>query len=196
MQQDAVVGLDEVSLSFNRRLVLRNVSLEILPASVVSVRGFNGSGKTSLLRILCGVCVPTTGTRRGPNTCAYVPAALTPPRLRAREWIDFMPRPRRIDPYEILETIGFRGDLDAFCRRLSFGNLRKLILADALSFHERLIAIDDASAGLDDRGLIGLASLCEEVCEGGAAIVLADQDSAALDPAQHVVRLLDGRVAG
>lgn len=196
MQQNVVVGLDDVSLSLNRRLVLRDVSLEILPASVVSVRGFNGSGKTSLLRILCGVCAPTKGTRRGPNTCAYVPAALTPPRLRAREWIDFIPRSRRIDPYETLERIGFRGDLNSFCRRLSFGNLRKLVLADALSSQERLIAIDDASAGLDDQGLTGLASLCEEISENGAAIVLSDQDSTELQPSHHVVRILDGHVLG
>lgn len=196
MQGNAVVDLDDVSLSLNRQLVLRNVSLEILPASIVSVRGVNGSGKTSLLRLLCGVCVPTAGTRRGPKTCAYVPAALTPPRLRAREWIDFMPRSRRINPREILELIGFHGDLDASCRQLSFGNLRKLVLADALSSQERLIAIDDASAGLDDRGLVGLVSLCEEISESGVSVVLADQDSAALDLSQHVVSISDGCVSG
>ena len=196
MQQNAVVALDDVSLSLNRQLVFRNVSLEIFPASVVSARGFNGSGKTSLNRLLCGVCAPTAGTRRGPNTCAYVPAALAPPRVRAREWIDLMPRSRRISPHKILEILGFSGDLEASCQRLSFGNLRKLILADALSSQEQFVAIDDASAGLDDRGLIGLASLCDEIAERGVSVVLADQDSAALDPSQHVVRISDGCVSG
>lgn len=196
MHTDAVVALDDVSLSLNRQLVFRSVSLEISRASVVSVRGFNGSGKTSLLRLLCGVCAPTTGTRFGPDSCAYVPAAITAPRLRAREWIDFMPRSRRTNPKEILEILGFRGDLQASCRQLSFGNLRKLILADALSSQEQFVAIDDASAGLDDRGLAGLASLCQEIAQSGTSVVLADQDSAVLDPSRHVVRISDGCVSG
>ena len=105
-----------------------------------------------------------------------------------------MPRTRRTSPLEILEILGFQGDLDAGCHRLSFGNLRKLILADALSSQEQFIAIDDASAGLDDQGLAGLASLCEEIVANGAAVVLADQDSAELDPSHHVMRISDGRV--
>ena len=84
MQQDAVVALDGVSLSLDRQLVFGSVSLEIPRASVVSVRGTNGSGKTSLLRLLCGVCAPTTGTQLGPSSCTYVPAAITAPRLRGR----------------------------------------------------------------------------------------------------------------
>ena len=196
MQQDAVVALDGVSLSLNRQLVFGSVSLEIPRASVVSVRGTNGSGKTSLLRLLSGICAPTTGTRLGPSSCAYVPAAITAPRLRAREWIDFMPRTRRTNPQEILEILGFHGDLKASCRQLSFGNLRKLILADALSSQEPFVAIDDASAGLDDRGLVGLASLCEEFAQCGGSVVLADQDSAALQQSQHVVRISDGCVSG
>ncbi len=78
MQPNAVVALDGVSLSLNRQLVFGIVSLEIPRASVVSVRGTNGSGKTSLLRLLCGVCAPTTGTRLGPSSDAAC-AALTSP---------------------------------------------------------------------------------------------------------------------
>ena len=107
-----------------------------------------------------------------------------------------MPRTRRTNPQEILEILGFRGDLKASCRQLSFGNLRKLILADALSSQEPFVAIDDASAGLDDRGLVGLASLCEEIAQSGVSVVLADQDSAALQQSQHVVRISDGCVSG
>jgi hypothetical protein len=88
-----------------------------------------------------------------------------------------------------MAALGFDGDLASPCRALSFGNARKLLLAEAFSSGERLIVVDEASAGLDDTGVAGLRRLVEQVVEAGAAVVIADQQSRPLPCATRVFRV-------
>ena len=77
----------------------------------------------------------------------------------------------------MLEALGFDGDLGKDCRALSFGNSRKLLLAEALSSGEPLIVVDEVSAGLDQRGLDGLFDTITDLRSAGRSFVLADQQS-------------------
>jgi ABC-type multidrug transport system ATPase subunit len=189
-----VAGLDSVTLAYGNKVVLDGVSVSVSGGELLGVRGANGAGKTTLLRLLAGVCRPSSGLRYGPKRAAYVPAALTPPKLSARLWLDGLPRAHRTDPLAALDRLGFDGKLDGPCRALSFGNLRKLLLAEALSSGESLIAIDECSAGLDDRGIAGFAALVAELREGGVALVLADQQSRPIPSATRVVQVGGGSI--
>ncbi len=170
-----VVSLRDVTVSYGSLVVLDSVSTTVVSGEVVAVRGVNGSGKTTLLRVLVNASKPKSGERIGPSRCAYVPAALTPPGIAARTWLRAMKRPNRQDSMQCLDRLGFNAGMRSSCSSLSFGNLRKLILAEALSSGERLIVIDELSAGLDDRGLDGLSELVAELSQDGTAMVLADQ---------------------
>ncbi len=188
----AVVTVRNLTVRYGQRVVLDGVSLALLPGEVTAVRGRNGSGKTTLLRVLAGVARPADGRRSGPATCAWVPAALDPPPVPARVWLDGLPRRAPGDRRAALERLGFDGDLAAVCRTLSFGNLRKLLLAEAFTAGESLVLVDEASAGLDTIGIEGLGRLAEEAVARGAAVVLADQDSRPLPWATRSVRVARG----
>ncbi len=98
--------------------------------------------------------------------------------VTAGNWLAAMPRSARSDPNVMLEALGFDGDLGAPCRALSFGNSRKLLLAEALSRSgEQFVVIDEVSAGLDQRGLDGLHRAVAELREAGCAFALADQQT-------------------
>lgn len=181
-----------MTVRYGRRVVLDGVSLALYPGEVTALRGRNGSGKTTLLRVLAGVARPVDGHRSGPATCAWVPAALDPPPITAGAWLHGVPRRDPGDRLAALERLGFDGDLGAGCRTLSFGNLRKLVLAEALSAGERLVLVDEASAGLDTFGIEGLGLLVGAAAAGGAAVVLADQDSRPLPWAARSVRVARG----
>ena len=60
------VGLSVRDLECRRagRKVFSGLSFEVRPGDVVQVRGANGSGKTSLLRLLCGLLPPSRGEVR------------------------------------------------------------------------------------------------------------------------------------
>ncbi len=192
MTTPAVLAFDRVIVRYGRHIVLNSVSASFAGGEVVAVRGANGSGKTTLLRMSVNAFKPNSGHRVGPARSAYVPATVSPPSLTAGAWLKALPRSTRADPNGALERLGFDGNLDASCRTLSFGNLRKLLLAEALTSGEQLIVIDEVSAGLDDRGLEGLENMIRELKGQRRAIILADQQSRPIPGADRTIRISDG----
>lgn len=61
---EALLTLDNLSCVRGERTLFRAVSQEVRPAGLLHVRGANGSGKTSLLRMLCGLLTPALGQVR------------------------------------------------------------------------------------------------------------------------------------
>ncbi len=130
-----------------------------------------------MLRAFAGLLQPRFGSRTGPTSCAYVPAAFDPPSLAAGRWLYGFPRRHRTAPDRVLELLEFRGDLSSGCNALSFGNLRKLVLAEAFSSGEPLVVIDEAGMGLDDPGIQRLQTLTEEASDVGTCVIVSGQDS-------------------
>lgn len=192
MSSSAVVVLRDVVVRFGRTVVLDGVSLSLGSGEIVGVRGSNGAGKTTLLRLLVNAYRPHAGARVGPRRSAYVPATIEPPALAAGVWLERMPRTSRSDPIVALDLLGFDGDLGSPCRALSFGNLRKLLLAEAFSAGEQLVVVDEVSAGLDDAGLAGVRTLIERAVASSTTVVLADQESRPFPPGTPVVRIARG----
>jgi ABC-type Mn2+/Zn2+ transport system ATPase subunit len=192
MAASATVVLSDVVVRFGRTVVLDRVSLSLGPGDLVGIRGSNGAGKTTLLRLLVNAYRPTAGTRRGPRRSAYVPAVIEPPALAAGVWLTRVPRPQRSDAGGALDALDFDGDLGAPCRELSFGNLRKLMLAEAFSSGEQLVVVDEVSAGLDDAGLAGVRTLVDRARSSARTVVLADQQSRPFPAGTSVIRVAGG----
>jgi ABC-type multidrug transport system ATPase subunit len=189
-----IVRIDRATVRYGGLRVLRDVSFALSAGQVVAVGGANGAGKTTLLRLLAGVLTPSQGHRSGPRTCAYVPATLTPPLLAASRWLTGVRKHRREDPFAALDQLGFTGELTQPCRALSFGNLRKLLLADALTTAGRLVIIDEARSGLDGDASAGLDRLVAANRSHGAGVVLAFQDGQGMEGADSAIRIREGKI--
>ena len=98
--------LDALTVARAGRPVLAQVALEVPFGAVVCVEGANGSGKTSLLRVLAGLAAPAAGTvRRAVSPCAFVPERVAlAPRLSPLAWLRAM---------DALRGRGGRGRRDA-----------------------------------------------------------------------------------
>ena len=84
-----------------RRTVLSGVALTVDGGRAVHVAGANGSGKTSLLRVLAGLAAPRAGTLRRHGACAFVPEKVRlAPALRCGEWLRAMRALRGLTPTE------------------------------------------------------------------------------------------------
>lgn len=188
------VRLDAVSVRFGRRRVLDDASLVVRAGEHLCVRGRNGAGKTTLLRVLAGAIRPAGGERRGPRTSAYVPPALAPPVMSVAGWLRAVRRHRADDPWVALEMLGFDGDAGGSCRALSFGNLRKVLLADAFTSSASLLAIDEVHVGLDHPGRTGLDRLVTAARARAVAVVVAAQDDDAVVGSDRTVEVGGGRV--
>lgn len=188
------VRLDAVGVRFGRHDVLGDVSLTVDVGEHVCVRGGNGAGKTTLLRLVAGALRPTRGTRTGPRSCAYVPPALAPPSISVGGWLHGVRRRRVGDLWAALTCLGFDGDAHASCRELSFGNLRKVLLADAFTASVPLVAIDEVHVGLDHAGRTGLEQLLTRARARGTTVVVAAQDDDAVERTDRTLVVGRGRV--
>jgi len=185
------LSVDGVHVWRGERHVLRGVSFELRGGELLHVVGANGTGKTTLLRVVCGLITPEEGAvrwsgediRRDP--CAYQAAlsfaaheAALKADLTAVENLQFsVGLKRRADRAELmrsLERTGAADYADLPARVLSAGQRRRVAMARVVASRTELWLLDEPFSNLDDAGMQLMTGLiAEHVREGGAALVVA-----------------------
>jgi heme exporter protein A len=176
------------------RHVLRGVSLEVHPGELMHVSGPNGTGKTTLLRVVSGLLRPEKGSvawqgRSIAATAAEYQSALAyashEPALKsdltALENLRFtVGLKRHVTVAELrssLERTGVANCADLPARVLSAGQRRRVAMARVLAFRADLWLLDEPYTNLDGSGSSLLSALlAEHVGQGGVALVVAHHD--------------------
>ncbi|WP_306318297.1 MULTISPECIES: ATP-binding cassette domain-containing protein [unclassified Streptomyces] len=179
--------------------VLRGVDLDVPEGAVLRVRGPNGTGKSTLLRLVAGIDAPSEGRVIGRPRTAYVPERF-PPALpfTARAYLTHMGRihglgrataARRAAHW--LERFGAGPSAHAPLAELSKGSSQKVAVAAALLAEPDLLVLDEAWTGLDTAARDTLDTAVSERAASGAAVLFVDHDphrlTAATDIAYEVV---------
>jgi ATPase subunit of ABC transporter with duplicated ATPase domains len=189
-----VLAARALTVARGRRIVLRDVDLTVRAGDVVHVAGSNGSGKTSLLRVLAGLARPRDGELRREGTAAFVPERIQlAPALRPLEWLGAMRRLRGLDradwPAAAAESGLDPAKLERPAASLSKGMLQRVALLEALHAKPALLLLDEPFSGLDT---VGREWLGEQLSRGPAAL-LTDH-SGTVSPTERLL-LRDGRCA-
>ena len=182
-----------------RRTVLSGVALTVDPGRAIHVAGPNGSGKTSLLRVLAGLAAPRAGTLRRHAACAFVPEKVClAPAVRCGEWLRAMRALRGLTGTDWEAAAGESGldpaVLDRPAVTLSRGMLQRVALLEALQCGCPLLLLDEPFSGLDDDGREWLAAQVADRLDAGAAVLLTDHSGSAAGRVAltDVLRLRDG----
>jgi ABC-type multidrug transport system ATPase subunit len=185
--------------------VLSDVGLGLSDGEVVAVVGSNGTGKSTLLRLLVGVTRPTVGTvLERPSAVGYVPDRFPQhDRMSARDYLTHMGRIRGLHTNlarhradELLDRLALVGGADTALRKLSRGNAQKVALAQALLVAPRLLVLDEPWSGLDVSAHDVLGEIIGEVRGDGGTVVFTDHRKAvAAAYTTRVYRISGGRLA-
>ena len=194
--------LEAINLTCIRgdRLLFRDVSLRLAPGGLLELRGPNGGGKTSLLRILCGLATPAEGEVRWNGTnirrlreeycasLAYV-AHLNGVKdeLTALENLLVAGRVAGTESSKqegeaTLERVGLTNQRHLPTRVLSAGQRRRLTLARLLASRAKLWLLDEIFTSLDDRGVDLVRKLITEHIDGGGLAIVATHQDLNLSP--------------
>lgn len=181
------------------RRLFEGLDLDVAAGEIVWLRGANGRGKTSLLRLLCGLSSPAAGDIRTPLSRPGAahgdsPAAQAPcwiahanalkDDLGAGEALRFLcalaGRPASADEArQALSRMGVGSRLDAPVRTLSQGQRRRVALARlALALPVTLWLLDEPFDALDGDGVQALKTLLQDHAQlGGATVLTSHQDA-------------------
>lgn len=193
MDDKSSEGLQVSELACRRddRLLFSGLSFNVTPGQVLLLEGSNGSGKTSLLRILCGFREADGGAiiwRGQPiddsdyfSEMAYVGHAEgIKKELTVLENLRFslaLNKPGRLDIEQALNKVQLAGFDDNVVQTLSAGQKRRLSLARLLITENVLWILDEPFTSLDRQGMELIETLIEEhVATGGMVVMTSHHD--------------------
>jgi heme exporter protein A len=168
------------------REVFSGLTFEVAAGEALAVTGHNGSGKTSLLRLIAGLLAPAGGAIEVegldpeltlPEQAHYLGHRdAAKPALSVAEnlafWRDFLGG-GTTDAAECLAIVGLAHALDLPAAYLSAGQRRRLSLARLLAVHRPIWLLDEPTTALDAAGQAVFADLMGEHLGSGGIIIAA-----------------------
>jgi heme exporter protein A len=180
--------------AFGLRPVLRGLDFRIERGAVAALLGVNGSGNTTLMRILAGLSRPTTGSvtiggwslpkeasavRAQLGVVAHLPLLYDD--LTAAENLRFFGQLYSVPNVEdqvraVLDQVGLGKRSGDLVRSFSRGMQQRLAIARAILHDPAVLLLDEPYTGLDVKGAEMLDGLLREWKSAGRTVVMASHD--------------------
>ena len=195
-----MLTLKDVSFHYGKEgpEILRHIDLSFDRGEFVAVTGRNGSGKTTITRLLTGLEKPSSGAvlYGGQDVTAEDAAARSrfigyvfqqPDRQMfmptVREEVGFGPYQQGLRGAELRETVDEamkQADVyrfaDEYPRTLSRGDQQRIAIASALAMHTEYIVLDEPTSGQDGREKKRLSALMTKMKDAGITVILVTHD--------------------
>ena len=175
---------------FDHHWIFRDIDLELAAGDSLSITGPNGSGKSTLLQILIGALSPSRGkiehlveneVRPFEEIRSHISLATPYTELieeyTLTEHLDFHARFRKplISLEEIIQRMGYPDAAHRPIAQFSSGMKQRTRLALAFYFQSEVIALDEPTSNLDEKGIEWYQKEMEEIIATRSAIVSSNQ---------------------
>ncbi|MFZ5641925.1 MAG: urea ABC transporter ATP-binding subunit UrtE [Bacillota bacterium] len=191
-----MLNIEQLSVYYDESIILRSVSMDVLPGQVVCLMGRNGVGKSTLLKTVMGLLRP----REGKISFDGADITRQTPDKRAKGGIGYVPQGREIFPqltvqenlllgleasrdknrtipesvfemFPVLKTMLHRRGGD-----LSGGQQQQLAIARALISRPRLLILDEPTEGIQPSIILDIANAIRAIRgRGEVSILLVEQ---------------------
>lgn len=200
-----ILEFKEVGFAYERETVLKNVSFSLDAGDYLGIVGENGTGKTTLMKLILGFLpygegsIKIFGEERKtfrknellgyvsqksnsfvsdfPATVYEVASAGLYPKC------GFLKRPRRADKEAVLEAldmVGMAEFKDRLIGRLSGGQQQRVFIARELIKKPRLMVLDEPTVGIDARSVEALTEMIAELNRDGMTVIMTNHDTHSL----------------
>ena len=207
-----VIGTSGLVKRYGRLRAVDGIDLDVRAGDVYGFLGANGSGKTTTVRMLLGLVLPTQGEvqllgepmpkaarRVLPRVGALIEGPAHYGHLSGRANLALIDaagpggsrRTRRARIEEVLEQVGLGGIDRRPVRAYSLGMRQRLGLAAALLRRPELLVLDEPTNGLDPQGIHEIRDLLLELNRGGTTVFLSSHLLAEVEQLCTRVGVLD-----
>ncbi|MBR4439738.1 MAG: metal ABC transporter ATP-binding protein [Clostridia bacterium] len=204
-----LIKCENLSFEYEGRQVLSDLSFDVSEGDFLCIVGENGSGKSTLVKALLGLKKPQRGSiefgdRLKPTQIGYLPQRTEaqsdfPASVRevvlsgCRGKLPFRTKAEKDRCAANMELMGVDGLARRSFRELSGGQQQRVLLARALCGTERLLLLDEPTAGLDPLVTRELYSVIDRLHDEGITIIMVTHDiGVALENATHMLHLHEG----
>ena len=197
MSTTSYLKVNNFSKVIKKTLILDDITLNLDNGKIYGFKGKNGSGKTMLLRAICGLIKPTSGSIEvngkilgqdisfPENTGAIIEYPGFLPNLTGCENLEIIAKMQnkitRKDINEILSKVGLDPNDKKKVKKYSLGMKQKLGIAQALMEDPELIILDEPTNALDADGVAMIKELLIERKQIGKLILIASHDKEDLE---------------
>ncbi len=207
---DIAISVQNVTKRFGEETVLNNVTHEFEEGRIHGIVGNNGSGKTVLMKCICGFLIPTSGKifvnyKQVGKDCDFpedigiiieTPGFL--PGLNGMKNLQILASLcRKINDDTIRTTIkrvGLDPSMKKPVGKYSLGMRQRLGIAQAIMENPSIMVLDEPLNGLDKSGVAEMRSLIKSLRDQGKTMLLASHNQADIDELCDTVCEMDGGI--
>jgi ABC-2 type transport system ATP-binding protein len=184
-----VIEASHLTKDYGRFRAVDDVSFRIEPGEIVGLLGPNGSGKTTIMRMLTGFFAPTAGTcslggidvtvdpREARRRIGYLPERVALyPDMTVRGFLAFIAKVRGVEGRvesavgDAMEVCGLTSMAGRHIGKLSKGYRQRVGIAQAIIHQPQVLILDEPTVGLDPRQIVEIRALIRTLA--GLATVL------------------------
>lgn len=192
-----MIEVKNVGLILQKNEILKDISVHFERGKIHGLIGRNGSGKTMLMKCICGFVKPTAGEilvdgKRIGKDCDFPQNAgiiiETPGVIpyysgykNLKLLADLRGKISREDIRKTMEQVGLNPDLKRYVRKYSLGMRQRLGLAQAIMENPDLLVLDEPMNGLDKDGVADMRQYLLDLKSQGKTILIASHSAEDID---------------
>lgn len=204
------ISVKNVFMNFGDGDVLSNVCRDFEKGKIHGIIGNNGSGKTVLMKCICGFLKPTKGEIRVGHLLVGRDVDFPPNIGIIIETPGFLPNVTGVKNLQILaslnkkvdkaaikrtiEAVGLDPNLKKHVSKYSLGMRQRLGIAQAIMEDPSLLILDEPFNGLDKHGVTHMRGLIKELRSRGKTIILASHNQADIEELCDTVCEMDAGI--
>lgn len=212
MGEEKIINIKNVRLVLDKTVILDDVCMEMEQGKIYGLIGRNGSGKTMLMKCICGFVKPTQGQIAVRNQVVGKDIDFPENMGILIENPGFIPHysgiknlkmladlNRKINRQQIEETIRFVGldpQMKRHVQKYSLGMKQRLGIAQAIMEDPDILILDEPMNGLDKEGVEDMRTLFLELKKKGKTVIIASHSAEDIDRlCDHVWEMEHGKAA-
>lgn len=199
-----IIKIKNLVKKYDDRVVFDNVSLDIMKGESIALTGNNGMGKSTLIKILCGLTSMNSGEiiRDKNLKFNYIPEKFPPLNIKAREYIkligeieglrrdDFVRKTNYLYKEFNLEKM-----INITMKNLSKGTLQKITVIQAFLSKPDILLLDEPLSGQDSESQKTFIRMVKELIKDGVTVIMSCHELFLIDQlSTRILQIKDSKI--